>query len=422
MSLKLKTQIQEQLESLYVESHKDFSLFQEKAWKLYIEKGFPTNKVESFKYVSFQKLSQDSIKDTSLVIEKKKSSFHASFVFVDGKFSADLSDLEALSEEVIFSSLEDAKNQFSSLILAKQESMLKKDFSSFCDLNNALCKEGFFLYIPSAVDERVEIEFQEYFTKSDSVTFSKKMIFLGKRADVSITQRQSFNQALFAHQSIEIFQEAGSSLSYFKESLANCSNPLTTTFYAALKKDSTLNFVKADLGSNFCFSEYLIELLESNSEVFLKGISALELAKQSHELIKIKHLAPAARSLQMFKTLLFDQSRSSFEGKIFVDSLAQKTEAYQLCNHLLLSSEAHAFAKPNLEIFADDVKASHGATISQLSEEELFYLRARGLSNKVAQGILIKGFCQEIISLFSSSTQNKIYGAIEEKLKEMHLV
>lgn len=422
MSLKLKTEIEEEIESLYLQSHKDFSSFQAKAWKRYIQKGFPTNKLESFKYVSFQKLSQALPEHAPLEIEKKKTCFHASFVFIDGKFSEDLSDLEALSEEVIFSTLEDAKNQFSSLILAKQESMLRKDFSSFCDLNNALCKEGFFLYIPSAVDERVEIEFKEYFTKNHFVTFSKKMIFLGKGANVSMTHRQSLNQALFAHQSIEIYQEAGSSLNYFSESLADCSNPLTTTFYAALKKDSILNFVKADLGSNFCFSEYLIELLESNSEVFLKGISALELAKQSHELIKIHHLAPAARSLQMFKTLLFDQSRTSFEGKIFVDSVAQKTEAYQLCNHLLLSSEAHAFAKPNLEIFADDVKASHGATISQLSEEELFYLKARGLCSKVAQGILIKGFCQEIISLFSSSTQNKIYGAIEEKLKEMHLV
>lgn len=422
MSLKLKSLVEETIENLYNDSFKGFCSFQEKAWKRYVEKGFPTTSMESFKYVSFQKLSQRSIQRAVLTIEKQKSSFSACFTFVDGKFSYTLSDFNELCDEVIFSTIEDAKKEFSSLISAKQENILKKDFSTFADLNHALCKDGFFLYIPSGIKEHIKIEFKEYFTKSDSISLSKKMVFLGRGANVSISHENCLNHGLFSHESIEIYQEAGSSLSYFKENLSDCSNPLTTTFYAALKKDACLNFVKADLGSNLSFSEYLVELLEPNSEVFLKGISALEKGKQSHELIQIKHLAPNSRSLQTFKTLLFDQSRSSFEGKIFVDSIAQKTQAYQLCNHLLLSSDAHAFAKPNLEIFADDVKASHGATISQLSEEELFYLKARGLCSKVAQGILIKGFCQEIVSLFSSSTQNKIYGAIEEKLKEIHMV
>jgi Fe-S cluster assembly protein SufD len=92
-----------------------------------------------------------------------------------------------------------------------------------------------------------------------------------------------------------------------------------------------------------------------------------------------------------------DQSSSTFEGKIYVIPEAQKTEAYQLNNNLLLGSKSFAFSKPNLEIFADDVKASHGATVSNLSEEELFYFQARGISKKVASETLAKGFLDEII-------------------------
>jgi Fe-S cluster assembly protein SufD len=90
-------------------------------------------------------------------------------------------------------------------------------------------------------------------------------------------------------------------------------------------------------------------------------------------------------------------SRSNFEGKIFVRPVAQKTEAYQLNNHLLLSETASANSKPNLEIFADDVKASHGATFSQLSAEGLFYLRSRGLPLAEAKLLLLQGFCRELI-------------------------
>jgi Fe-S cluster assembly protein SufD len=111
----------------------------------------------------------------------------------------------------------------------------------------------------------------------------------------------------------------------------------------------------------------------------------------------VEHIAPHTRSRQHFKAILRDRSRSSFEGKILVRPEAQKTQAYQLNNHLLLSEEALSFAKPNLEIFADDVKASHGATVSQLNEEELFYFRCRGFPLVVAQEMLAEGFCNEIL-------------------------
>jgi Fe-S cluster assembly protein SufD len=111
----------------------------------------------------------------------------------------------------------------------------------------------------------------------------------------------------------------------------------------------------------------------------------------------VEHKAPNTCSLQHFKGVLHDCSQSSFEGKIKVDSEAQGTRAYQLNNNLLISRGAIANSKPNLEIFADDVKASHGATVSQLNEEELFYLYTRGLAPDQAKEILLNAYLQEIL-------------------------
>jgi Fe-S cluster assembly protein SufD len=115
--------------------------------------------------------------------------------------------------------------------------------------------------------------------------------------------------------------------------------------------------------------------------------------------------------------LIVDKAKGSFEGKIFVDQVAQHTEAYQLSNYLLLGERATGYSKPNLEIFADEVKASHGATIAQLKEEELFYLRARGVSRAHAKQLLIKGFCQELIQEMDVSTQEAMSAVLEEILQ-----
>ncbi|MCB1106650.1 MAG: SufD family Fe-S cluster assembly protein, partial [Chlamydiia bacterium] len=132
------------------------------------------------------------------------------------------------------------------------------------------------------------------------------------------------------------------------------------------------------------------------SSVDLKGLSIASKKDEVHHFISVCHLAPNCRSSQHYKTALMGRARSSFEGKIFVEKEAQKTEAYQLNNHLLLSPKAQAHSKPNLEIKADDVKASHGATCSRPKEDELFYLQTRGLSKEEAMWHLARGFCYEL--------------------------
>jgi Fe-S cluster assembly protein SufD len=169
---------------------------------------------------------------------------------------------------------------------------------------------------------------------------------------------------------------------------------------AVLKKDSAFTSVIAENGGECYRDDYKVALVGSNADVHLNGVSMLDGKYQSHTHVLVDHQAPECRSLQVFKNALNGFSKSSFEGKIYVHKIAQKTQAFQLNNNLILNEGAVCNSKPNLEIFADDVKASHGATFGSLDQEQLFYFLTRGISEKTAKNMLVQGFCIEIIEKF----------------------
>ena len=168
-------------------------------------------------------------------------------------------------------------------------------------------------------------------------------------------------------------------------------------FRATLKSNATLKHLALTTSGSLNRNRLKLALLGDNASTLLQGLWSLSENHQCHTNVHVEHVFPNCRSLQKFKGVLKKQAQSSFEGKIYVHPEAQKTEAYQLNQNLLLSDAAVANAKPNLEIFADDVKASHGATMSEVDEEQLFYLQSRGLTKERARTLLVSGFIQEIL-------------------------
>jgi Fe-S cluster assembly protein SufD len=133
-----------------------------------------------------------------------------------------------------------------------------------------------------------------------------------------------------------------------------------------------------------------------NIECSFNGINLLNKQQHGDTTILVEHKAPRCKSNQFYRSILDDKSRGVFQGKVHVHQIAQKTDGYQLSNTLLLSPEAEMDTKPELEIYADDVKCSHGATTGQLDEEPLFYLRSRGLSAAEARMLLVQAFVDEV--------------------------
>lgn len=154
-------------------------------------------------------------------------------------------------------------------------------------------------------------------------------------------------------------------------------------------------------GTGFLRNQIHVELKGENASCNLAGLHMLRDKQHADTTITVEHQAPRCRSSQTFKSVLDGKSRCVFQGKVHVHQKAQKTDGYQLSNALLLSPLAEMDTKPELEIYADDVKCSHGATTGQLDEEPLFYMRARGIPEEEARALLIQSFCAQAIESIS---------------------
>ncbi len=347
----------------------------QKNWERFEEIGLPKGKEEAFQYVnkkfSFPRLAQRK------VLNEVRS---AHLLFVDGFF-----EQGNVAAPLVCLPFEKAIRSYGLFLQTRLARILKEEKDPFALLNGAFQGMGAFLYIPPKCKAVLHLE--QMFTQQEMAS-PRFHIYLGRDAELELTQT-SQGASGFANSLIDFVLDQGSRLTFCDHAEGHFQ-----AIRATLKRDSQLKTIS--LGKKVRNS-LRVELAEENSEVQLYGLSQLKGEEESHIHATVHHEAPHTRSKQHYKSVLREKSRFSFEGKIHVLPVAQKTEAYQLNNNLILSDEASANGKPNLEIFADDVKASHGATIGQLDEEQLFYLRSRGLSLEQSREWLIEGFCKEIL-------------------------
>ena len=320
------------------------------------------------------------------IAPRKTSDLRSDIVFVDGYYEEEIS---SPPEGCICLPLDQAMKSYGVVLQNRFAKELNEEREEFAVLNGAI-HQGLFLYVPPNTQVKPLTILSQL--SSDGWMAPRLQIFLGKGSSLDLTEIHRGSGVASAL--IDIVCEENSELRILDVPELSEGAELYRTLRATLKKGARLvSLSKTNGAANLRYS-FHIQLAQENSEVDLRGLDLLSKENQAHTNILIEHLAPHCRSSQHFKKVLEDKSRSSFEGKIYVHPIAQKTEAYQLNQNLLLSKDAFAKSLPNLEIFADDVKASHGATISQLDEEEIFYLRSRGLSELEAKRLLLKGFCQ----------------------------
>lgn len=356
------------------------SLFtwRKKAWDRFV---WPEPKDEAFQYVPLSKIA--------FLPPAEKSAFAGSLpegqriVFVDGFFDEKLS--------TISKSLYTAFRSYGLFLQNRMTTLIKEEKDPFALLNTALQSSGAFLYLPPNTQHKITIH---HICLSERTLSPRLFIYAGRGAQVDIVQQMTpMAQHFVSNGFIDLNLDEGAEVRFVDKSEAPSAIRLQA-LRAALKRDSKFQFKLAAKGLEFDRLSLKVQLAEENSEVLLEGLTRLGSSLQSHVNTSVEHIAPHTRSRQHFKAVLEDTSRSSFQGKILVRPAAQKTEAYQLSQNLLLSDTAMAYAKPNLEIFADDVKASHGATIGQLDAEQLFYLQSRGIPLIEARKWLIESFCR----------------------------
>ena len=380
------------------------------AIKNFENKGFPTKKEEAWKYTSLSAI----LKNDFSVFPKKENAIEFSevkkyflheidtykVVFVDGVFSSFLSSTTHDGLDVCLMSSALTKPKYK-MIIDEYFNKIASNDESMTSLNTAFSLEGAYINIPKSkvVEKPIEIINFSTGTEAALLVQPRNLIVVGENAYVQIIERhQSINENPVLTNSVtEIFAMKRAIVDYYKVQNDRLEASLIDNTYIAQKDQSNVSVHTFSFGGNLTRNNLNFYHQGEHIDSTLKGITIIEGKQHVDHYTLVQHATPHCESHQNYKGIYDDRSTGVFNGKIFVEKEAQKTDAFQKNNNILLSDKATINAKPQLEIFADDVKCSHGCTIGQLDERAMFYMQSRGIPKKEAKALLMYAFSNEVI-------------------------
>ncbi len=373
-----------------IKSGDPLKALREKAWDHFLELGLPEKNQEAFQYLSLRSLYDLPLRIPEPILNQKIAP--STLVFVNGFFMPELSNLKELPKKVIVLPTIEAMRSYGTFLQNRWSKTLREETDPFAVLNLALHPRGVFIYVPPKCLLSTPISCLNITEGENIFSQTRIQLFVASGAEVKWVSSSLSNG--WSNTVLDLALEDGAKFDHIQTAEGGAH---LQALRATLKREAKLTSLSVLGRSSMTRQSFRLSLLGERASALLQGLSLLKGQEQSHVHVLMEHVAPHCQSMQKFKAALAENSQVSFEGKILVRKEAQKTEAYQLNNNLLLGEYAIANSKPNLEIFADDVKASHGATVSQLEEEPLFYLRSRGLSQSKAKTLLLSAFCREIL-------------------------
>jgi len=380
------------------------------AIKNFETKGFPTKKDEAWKYTSLRGLEKIDFSifpkhETTLEYKDVKKYFlHEidtyKIVFVDGVYSSYLSETTHDGVDVCLMSSAFSKPMFKQVIEVYFNKAASKD-ESLTSLNTAFSKEGAYIYIPKNKMPKKPIQILHLATGKEPALMlqPRNLIVAEDNAEVQIIERhQSLTgNEVFTNSVTEIFAGKDAIVDYYKVQNDEPTASLVDNTYISQKDSSVVRVHTFSLGGKLIRNNLNFYQNGERIDSTLKGITILGDKQHVDHHTLVHHAQPNCESHQDYKGIFGDSSTGVFNGKIIVDKIAQKTDAFQQNNNILLSDKSTINSKPQLEIFADDVKCSHGCTIGQLDDEALFYLRSRGIPKKEAKALLMYAFANNVL-------------------------
>lgn len=372
--------------------------------------GFPTLKNEDWRFTNVAPLAGLAFKPApaadGVTAEIVKQSTFGSLaahrlVFVNGQYSTKLSSIGQLPAGIIVKNLAAALTENSALIekyLAKQAT---GENAGFTALNNALFNDGGFVHVSAGkvLEQPVHLLFISTATDAGATAQSRNLFIVENNAQATVLESYACtaDAAYFTNAVTEVVAGDNAVLEHCKFQDESRSAYHITALHAKLGRTS--NFVSHSfaLGGKLSRNNIRLNLAGEGLETVLNGLYLTNDDQLADHHMFVEHAQPNCASHEYFNGILDGKSKGVFHGRIYVHPIAQKTDAKQTNKNLLLSNDATADTKPQLEIYADDVKCTHGATIGQLNDESIFYLRARGIGPDTARRMLIHAFAGEII-------------------------
>ena len=386
----------------FEKTFKNFSLKNELDFKKhnlenFIKKGFPGKKIESWKFSDLNQIINSNIGELNFYTDSGKKNLidrslivknfeHNKIVFINGKLEETDFNFEDESKVQISEGLSDQKNFF------KENSLL--------NLNNAFCKKFYNITIKTNYTMKKPLIVYHVTNKDINLTTvnSQLNFYLEKNSllkIIDIYEDQSEKNFLNTFYNFSLKENA--TLKNFKIDNSQNNNIKYSFNNIEQEKNSISETFILSNGSKFLKNEINCNLNGKYSSAFINGVFSLNSNKHHEIRTSVNHLVENTKSYQLIKSVLDDKSKSVYQGKIYVNPEAQKTDGYQLSKCILLDKNTEFNAKPELEIYADDVKCSHGSASGSLNEDSVFYLRSRGLNYKQAKKLLISGFLLDVI-------------------------
>ena len=401
-----------------------------RALRVFEDKGFPTKKDELWKYTSLEALIREDYSlfpksEVNIELKDVKKYFlydtdTYKVIFIDGVYSPFLSNTTHDGLDVCLMSAALSKPKYRSLINTYFNKIATSD-ESLTALNTSYAKEGAFVYIPKKTVAEKPIEIIHFSSgDQDSLWLQpRNLIVIDKNSQVQIIER---HQSLKEHDVVtnsvtEIYVHEEAFVDYYKLQNDLTTASLIDNTFIQQEKNSHASVHTFSLGGKLIRNN--LRYLHKGKHILstLKGLTILQGKQHVDHSTMVHHSQPNCESHQDYKGIFSERSEGVFNGQILVDKIAQKTNAFQQNNNVLLDDKATVNSKPQLEIFADDVKCSHGCTIGQMDEEALFYLRTRGIPKKEARALMTYAFANNVLeSVQLPSLKKRINSQIAKKL------
>jgi len=376
--------------------------------------GLPTHKNEEWKYTKISNLfnkeyalSEDEVKSSITVadVDAIRLPGHENaneLVFVNGKFNAELSTIRTSDNQLVIQPLEEAaKGAYKDLVaehLNKSSLFIKDGIHA---LNTSFIYGGIFIHVNK--NQVIELPVYVYHItdarKNHTLAQPRSLFFVNQNAKLQVVENYTTIGSMesFTNEVIEIIVDTNAIVEYYKiQNDVVTASQVGTTHIRQIGKSYVHTFTVSLNGGTIRNNTDII-MEAAGNEAHMYGLYLLNGKTHVDNHTLVDNTKPNCFSNELYKGIVDDQATGVFSGKIFVRPDAQKTNAYQSNKNILLSDDASVNTKPQLEIFADDVKCSHGCTIGQLDDEALFYLQARGISKDLAQSMLLQAFAADVV-------------------------
>ena len=388
-------------------------ILRETAFERFAQLGFPTPRQEDWKYTNLALLTRAfteprAAETSGLTAEQfaplaYEEAAASRLVFVNGHYRADLSSVEALPAGVaVLTWGEVWQSEYADIV--KEHLARGADYQehALTALNTALFDGGAFIYVPQEVkvDAPIHLAFVASEPEAQSVTHPRLLVVMerGSAATLIESYARAGESVYFTNAVVEIALADEAQLTHYKVQRESQNAFHIATTHAALQRGSRYDTTTITLGAQLSRHDANVVFHSTGAECFIDGLYLVGGQQHTDTHSLISHRVPHCASHQTYKGILDGTSRAVFNGKVYVHEHANGTDAQQTNKNMLLSNTARVDTKPQLEIYNDDVKCAHGATVGQMEEEELFYLLSRGLHPDLARNLLTYGFAEEIIN------------------------